>query len=173
MKTFTRFFCIAVLLCIRVMPLPAEEGTITEANRQLRHIFKDLDHPTNFLYERSAHILEDEYFAEECQLVTDCDKWFYAYDEMYNSAKDRSVLQKPETIALEALEHSDYDVPLGIIDYKFCRFTPTALSQNMSIFILILLKINFICEFILMTGVRRKPYIRWIIFLWYRRLLKE
>lgn len=134
MKTFTRFFCIAVLLCIRVMPLPAEEGTITEANRQLRHIFKDLDHPTNFLYERSAHILEDEYFAEECQLVTDCDKWFYAYDEMYNSAKDRSVLQKPETIALEALEHSDYDVPLGIIDYKFCRFTPTALSQKYEYF---------------------------------------
>lgn len=134
MKTFTRFFCIAVLLCIRVMPLPAEEGTITEANRQLRHIFKDLDHPTNFLYERSAHILEDEYFAEECQLVTDCDKWFYAYDEMYNSAKDQSVLQKPETIALEALEHSDYDVPLGIIDYKFCRFTPTALSQKYEYF---------------------------------------
>lgn len=102
----------------------------TTWNALLQQLFVDLSHPTNFLYDRSIHVLEEEYFSNDCELVTDYNKWYYAYDEMYNSAKDTSLLLSPDQVVELAYIHARDTLQMGIIDLEFARLKEDALTSD-------------------------------------------
>ena len=108
----------------------AEEGPISDANQQLRVMFSQLDHPTNFLYERTAHILNEAYFSTNCSITVDHSKWYFAYQEMYNSAKDQTQLLSPDSVVGFAYNYGRDTVSVGIMDFSFCKLISGVLSGH-------------------------------------------
>ena len=127
MKSISFLLCRTIImlfwLCVVNITIRAN-GSIVETNEQLRHIFEYTAHPTDFLYDRSAHILDEYYFGTCCSIPTNSDKWFYAYSEMYNSAKDTTRMKSAKEIASHSLLYSADTIPFGIMDYMFCRLRP-------------------------------------------------
>lgn len=99
-------------------------------NSLLQQLFVDLSHPTNFLYDRTIHVLEEEYFSNDCELIADYNKWYYAYDEMYNAAKDTSLLLHPNQVVELAYMCARDTLQIGIIDLEFARLKEDALTSD-------------------------------------------
>ena len=108
----------------------AEEGPVSDANRQLRVMFSQLDHPTNFLYERAAHIINEAYFSTNCNLYADYSIWYFAYQEMYNSAKDQTQMLPPDSVVGIAYNYGPDTVSIGVMDYSFGKLKYGVLSNH-------------------------------------------
>ena len=102
----------------------------TTWNSLLQQLFIEVSHPTNFLYDRTIHVLEEEYFSNECELIADYNKWYYAYDEMYNAAKDTLLLLHPDQVVELAYMHARDTLQLGILDLEFARLKEDALTSD-------------------------------------------
>lgn len=96
----------------------------------LQHIFGSVSHPTDFLYDKTMHVLEEDFFSTDCPLVGDCHKWYYAYDEMFNAAKNSSVLLDPERVVDLAFEKMRDTIQIGILDLEYARIREDALNSD-------------------------------------------
>lgn len=125
-----RLIIFLLLVCLINNLILADEGPVSYANQQLRNMFSQLVHHTNFLYDRSAHIIDEAYFSTNCSLTTNCSVWYFAYQEMYNSAKDQTQMLPPETVVSMAYNYESDTVSIGIIDYAFDRLRPNVFNHN-------------------------------------------
>lgn len=112
------------------MPLCAENGPISEANEQLRHIFGQIQHPTNFLYDRASHVIDDTYYDTLCTLPTNYSTWYFAYEEMFNAAKNQLAMYTPSQIADIAYGYNHDTIAIGIMDFEYSQLKENVLNSN-------------------------------------------
>lgn len=93
-------------------------------------MFSQLDHSTNFLYERAAHIIDEAYFSANCSLFVDHSIWYFAYQEMYNSARDQTQLLSPDSVVGIAYNYGPDTVSIDIMDFSFGKLKSGVLDSH-------------------------------------------
>ena len=113
------FICMIFLNAI-MLPVFAEEGPLSEANQQLRNMFSLVNHPTNFLYDRAAHIIDEAYYNTNCTIPTNYSIWYFALivtllDDALNAATDDAFGVKDACGPLAAADWIDiHNLPVLI-----------------------------------------------------------
>lgn len=115
-------------------PGPNPADPLAQLNQQLRTLFTPLARPNPsklFLYDMSAHVVDEEFFAPVvANDVSNMDNWFMLYEEMKNAAYDPAPLSDPENILTAGLQFDPGTVPLVIMDWDMYRLKDDALTTN-------------------------------------------
>lgn len=105
-------------------------GPISSANEQLRHIFSLVNHPTNFLYDRAAHMMNEQYFSTQYDRAITPHIWYYVYEEMYNCAIDQSNLYTSDEVYEIAQSRGIDTIPIALLNVKYAKLGSNALNSN-------------------------------------------
>lgn len=105
-----------------------------EANNELRRLFENLNLPPidtkHFLYDMSAHVVEEVYFSNQCPEPTNTDNWFLQYEEMYYSAYDTLQWDTVGGIFDDVYNSTSGIIPIGIMDFDYYRLKDDALTTD-------------------------------------------
>lgn len=102
------------------------------ANDELRAIFGHLDLPPtdtkHFLYDMSAHTVDEIFFSNFCGEQSSTDNWFLLYEEMYNAAYDVTLWETAEDIFDNVYQDPSGRIPIGVMDFDYYRLKEDALT---------------------------------------------
>lgn len=103
-----------------------------EPNKELRRVMQNVTPDpadVEFLYDMSMHIAEDKFFVAHSYDTSNTDNFFFMYEEMYYSAYDTTLMERPEDLANRALNYKTDLVPIMIFNYDYLTFNQAALNS--------------------------------------------
>lgn len=68
--------------------------------------------------------------TSNCNLYADYSIWYFAYQEMYNSAKDQTQMLPPDSVVGIAYNYGPDTVSIGVMDYSFGKLKYGVLSNH-------------------------------------------
>lgn len=111
----------------------ANYDPIADIDSQLRRIFMPICHPDPgpwFLYDMASHSLDSIEFTDNNPDTIQRDVWFKIYEEMRNSAYNRSAFITDDSIYTLNCQFRKDTVAMNIMAYDYLRFNDSALSSN-------------------------------------------